>query len=403
MTFLYFIYGLSFYSLGISTLFYPRKDSEFPIAKSLLFIAIFGITHGMNEWVTMFSLMQGSPEIMPLKIAGLILLPISFLFLILFGTATRAKDAGRFSVIIHIPICLFVLWIILIAASRQHFLTGNILARYLLGVPGTFLAAYSLFRQASNFKTMKPYVNNNFRIAGFMFVLYGIFTGLLVPRAGFFPASFVNSTLLFQKTGIPVEIFRTVCAIVLSYNFISILSLFAGETKEKQRLLSLKDELTGCLNRRGFFALAEQQIMMAKRQRQDMLLLIGDMDKLKWINDTFGHQEGDRAICEMADILKKSFRESDIIARIGGDEFAILQAENIGASSNVAVARLQHNLSVHNAECQHDRILSMSIGSVRCAPDSCHSLNELMKQADRSMYEHKKINNQKQDNNRLNE
>jgi PAS domain-containing protein len=81
---------------------------------------------------------------------------------------------------------------------------------------------------------------------------------------------------------------------------------------EELRLLSLTDELTGLCNRRGFFTLAEQQLKIARRTKKEMMLLLGDMDKLKTINDTFGHPEGDKAIVEIAGVLKETFRESDI-------------------------------------------------------------------------------------------
>jgi diguanylate cyclase (GGDEF)-like protein len=171
------------------------------------------------------------------------------------------------------------------------------------------------------------------------------------------------------------------------------LSLFAWETQERLRSLSLKDELTGLLNRRGFFALAEQQVKIAKRQNRTMLLLIGDMDNLKQINDTLGHSEGDAAIIESAAILRESFRQSDIIARIGGDEFAILQVENLAGNVKAPVDRLQHNIALRNEQAKRKYHLSMSIGTSLYDPCGEHSINELIKQADDIMYEQKKRKN----------
>ena len=88
--------------------------------------------------------------------------------------------------------------------------------------------------------------------------------------------------------------------------------------------LSLTDELTGLYNRRRFFVLTEQCLKVAVRTKKRSLLLFIDMDDLKWINDHYGHNEGDQALIDLANILKKTFRESDIIARIGGDEFVVL-------------------------------------------------------------------------------
>ena len=94
--------------------------------------------------------------------------------------------------------------------------------------------------------------------------------------------------------------------------------------EEALRTLSIKDDLTGLYNRRGFFALAEQGLKTAQRMGTEMLLIYGDLDNLKEINDTFGHKEGDQALMDISQILKETFRESDIIARIGGDEFVML-------------------------------------------------------------------------------
>jgi two-component system cell cycle response regulator len=93
------------------------------------------------------------------------------------------------------------------------------------------------------------------------------------------------------------------------------------------RSLALVDELTGLYNRRGFLKIGEQHVKLADRAKREMSLLFVDLDHMKQINDTFGHQEGDQALIETAVILTKTFRRSDIIARIGGDEFAILAIE----------------------------------------------------------------------------
>ena len=91
--------------------------------------------------------------------------------------------------------------------------------------------------------------------------------------------------------------------------------------QEDLRTLTLVDEITGLYTRRGFLALVEQKFKIAGRLNRGVLLLLGDLDGLRGINDTLGYEEGDRALIEAANILKETFRESDIIARIGGDEF----------------------------------------------------------------------------------
>ena len=160
--------------------------------------------------------------------------------------------------------------------------------------------------------------------------------------------------------------------------------------EEELRALSISDELTGLYNRRGFFMLAEQQMKVAKRIKQGVLLVSADLNGLKGINDRYGHHEGDRALRETADILRKSFRESDIIARIGGDEFVILMMEKPGIGQEVLAARLKSNLDQYNAVAGRVYALSISVGMVSCGPETNISLDELMKRADILMYNQKR-------------
>jgi len=160
--------------------------------------------------------------------------------------------------------------------------------------------------------------------------------------------------------------------------------------REKLRVVSMTDELTGLYNRRGFFPLAEQQLKIAKRLNREALLLSADMDNLKNINDTLGHKEGDLALIDTATILRESFRESDIIARIGGDEFVVLQIEEIDADSNMITNRLQNNLEIHNTNRNSNNKLSISVGTIRCEPGCPYSVEELLIEADKLMYKHKR-------------
>jgi diguanylate cyclase (GGDEF)-like protein/PAS domain S-box-containing protein len=162
------------------------------------------------------------------------------------------------------------------------------------------------------------------------------------------------------------------------------------QVEEQLRSLSLIDELTGLYNRRGFLALAEQQIKIAHRLEKRMLLLFADIDNMKWINDTFGHQEGDRALMEITTVFKETFRESDIIARLGGDEFVILAIEIDASSAEILSQRLQENLDTHNTHATRNYRLAVSTGIARYVPESPRPLNELLEQADKLMYEQKR-------------
>lgn len=160
------------------------------------------------------------------------------------------------------------------------------------------------------------------------------------------------------------------------------------EAEEKARHLSLTDELSGLLNRRGFFLLAEQALKTARRANTDLTLIYIDLDGLKRVNDELGHQAGDSMIIDAAEVLRVSFRESDLVARIGGDEFAILAITT--DSSESMIARLQKSILQFNQGTHLPYQLSVSAGHVRCLPDEERSLIELLADADELMYLQKK-------------
>lgn len=153
---------------------------------------------------------------------------------------------------------------------------------------------------------------------------------------------------------------------------------------------SLVDELTGLHNRRGFINLASQQLPAARRTGASAYLFYADLDNMKHINDTLGHQVGDRALVEFAAALSKTFRRSDIVARIGGDEFVVMALWKDDVAVNAFKERLQQNLELHNDEEGHAFKLHASVGVARCAPEDDCSIDDLIKRADEMMYKMKK-------------
>jgi len=152
--------------------------------------------------------------------------------------------------------------------------------------------------------------------------------------------------------------------------------------------LALTDELTGLYNRRGFMALAERQLKLGRRSGRGMLLFMMDLDRLKQINDSFGHFEGDRALKHTAYALEETFRDSDVVARLGGDEFAVLAIEATGYSEATIKTRLFECLKAINPD-QSRYELSLSLGVARFDPSTCTSIGELMMTADQAMYKQK--------------
>ncbi len=155
------------------------------------------------------------------------------------------------------------------------------------------------------------------------------------------------------------------------------------------RHLALSDDLTCLYNRRGFFAAATQQLKVARRNQKPALLLFCDLDGLKSINDAYGHREGDLALVRAADALESVFRDSDVLARVSGDEFAVLATDLPPRHQQTIFARLQKALNrAGKEEARYE--LSLSCGAAWFDPRNPVSLGELMEQADRAMYERKR-------------
>ena len=161
------------------------------------------------------------------------------------------------------------------------------------------------------------------------------------------------------------------------------------ERTAKLNLISKTDEMTGLLNRRGFMELGQQTIDIAVVLKQSGMVIFGDMDGLKRINDTFGHDAGDRAIKAEAEILKKNFRASDIIGRLGGDEFVIIAA-GLG-EPRLSVIRENINAACRAWNIVHNEgfELSISLGCKEFSPEM-QSLEDILKEADGLLYEEKK-------------
>ena len=155
------------------------------------------------------------------------------------------------------------------------------------------------------------------------------------------------------------------------------------------KALLLVDELTGLPNRRAFITLSEQALKLATRLGRDVLMIFIDVDHLKFINDTFGHLAGDRALIDTARVLRESCREADIIARLGGDEFVALLSVDSDQTAEIVCERIKSRVELHNAEANRDYELSLSVGAKR-SPAEGTMLADLLAQADTALYEQKR-------------
>ncbi len=176
----------------------------------------------------------------------------------------------------------------------------------------------------------------------------------------------------------------------------SVLLRSLGYAIERHRLLtalrslSLIDGLTELYNRRGFGELGEQYLKLAGRSSRSASLILLDIDRFKTINDTLGHHVGDRALLSVADTLRDTFRRSDIIARLSGDEFAVLAFETSEENAETLIGRLRAELTDVNETTKERFQLSVSIGLARFDGGDDVSLDELLRQASASMHAEKR-------------
>lgn len=167
-------------------------------------------------------------------------------------------------------------------------------------------------------------------------------------------------------------------------------AIVRNRQKEGIRHTALTDSLTGLYNRRGFSVVVEQQLLLARRERKCSVLLFFDINDFKQINDTYGHSEGDEALVRIARVLRTTFRESDVKARIGGDEFAILAIAADAKAADILVAKFKEKLKQENEKESHPYQLSLSHGVTVFDPRSPCLLEELLRRADQAMYRSKR-------------
>ena len=162
------------------------------------------------------------------------------------------------------------------------------------------------------------------------------------------------------------------------------------QQEDALRALALIDELTGLYNRRGFVTLAERQLAIARRKHQSLILIAADVDGLKEINDIHGHALGDQALVAAATILKHTYRDADIIARIGGDEFTVFPVDASTTSVPLLLGRLDEKLNEWNEQHRAPFVLSMSTGTALLQGELSRTLEHMLAEADSQLYRQKR-------------
>jgi len=154
--------------------------------------------------------------------------------------------------------------------------------------------------------------------------------------------------------------------------------------------MATMDELTTLSNRRGFESLGQHALNLCKRLNKPATLFFFDLNGFKHINDQFGHMEGDIALKNFSDILKRTFRNSDVIARLSGDEFVILLTNTSEETAMSVLSRLQPMVDDHNSMAQKGYVLSFSVGMAGYNADNHPTVKALIQAADQNMYLDKK-------------
>lgn len=243
---IYFVYGLVFFLLGFAIILQTRQSSRLDLARSLRWLAAFGIAHGFHEWGDLFIPIQAeylSLEIMRLlNILHLILLALSFVFLFEFGLALLyTGKRGRW---FHwLTTILFIGWLIIlfsiipetISNERPWRYLSNALARYFIGFPGGLLAAYGLRRHTMlRIKPLNvPNIVFTLQLAGIALGAYALLAGLIPPPVNFFPGNIVNRSTFTEFVGLPPLVFRSLTGMIMAIALIRALEIFDVVTQRR--------------------------------------------------------------------------------------------------------------------------------------------------------------------------
>lgn len=209
------------------------------------------------------------------------------------------------------------------------------------------------------------------------------------PRKNLFGAYTINLKILISAIA---QAYEYTHSIMQNEQLISENNLLITKNTDLS-LQSRTDELTKLLNRRGFMEFGQRAIDVSQEMGTPAIVFFADMDGLKSINDTYGHKMGDKAISAMASVLRKSFRASDVIGRLSGDEFGIVA--NVMTLQNVSVIR-EKILKFCESESKANNLpfkLSISMGAVNL--ESSAMLTKLLVEADKVLYEEKRIKHSK--------
>lgn len=244
MELVFFLYGLSFFLLGFTTALRRKRSSRLKMAGSLWALSAYGILYGLSEWGEFFIPIQAphltATTVMNLRAVQVIMRAAALAFLFHFGADLAARHIPRCGGIRVLPAGIFMGWLLYFVVPGLSWysvgwtLESETWSRYLLGIPGSLLAGYAMWLQAREFQGMgfQP-VAANTRGAAVSLSFHTVLGGLVVPPGAFFPASAINTGSFYLWTGIPVQIWRAVYGLSLTYFILRTLDIFEMESSKR--------------------------------------------------------------------------------------------------------------------------------------------------------------------------
>lgn len=237
---LFFIYGISFFTMGVIALQQNiQKDTNFPLLKAIHSLGLFGIIHAFVEWLIMFIIAEIFPnEKLVFQMSAVLMNALSFTILFYFGIKVLDYKGKSHSQLRWLPWIIFIIWLIVFGGntiingeiSFRVNLDFDTLCRYFIGFPAAILTSYALYYNAKTLETMNlKKAALKFKLLAVSFISYGIFAGLLVNKSNFFPASIMNKQAFLELFGFPVELGRMLSAIFITILFIGIIDIFRLE------------------------------------------------------------------------------------------------------------------------------------------------------------------------------
>lgn len=269
---IFLVYGAAFFSMGIAILTQRySKDSSFEIADIIWLLAFFGLIHGVNEWLDMIAIIKGFNST-AWNLTTTLILTLSFIILIEFGRRLMRLHTNRF-LNKWSTVTLALAAIIFIIVSKQP---PSIYPRYLLGFPAGIFSAfgfYYYYRDNKKFLVLLK-LRNYFLAASISLGIYSLLTGIVTPKGDFFPACVINYASFSDFFGIPVQLLRGICALIISWSVYNILHIFNWENAVE--LKSALQEVTA----------AKVYVDNILKSIIDTLIVVDSKAKIRVINKT---------------------------------------------------------------------------------------------------------------------